>query len=311
MDIQITKLDGTSYTFSDYNINATDFIVESIEMQDIYSDTDGIHGRSFDGSKYVKRKIYVPSFFIAKNNVDYSIQRDLLFHLIQSTKPFYIREMRKPYKNNYKFKDTIAADYQVVGDNGMPIIEGYQDEFVTAKRYLVKLSNVIKPSQTYFKGNVELEFETAELPFAESIGTSLQLEKRQFDDLFSADMNIDYENEEKYKYTFNNIRSGRIFYYGNVPITQYNMYSVVSIVIGEQTENFVWSLSASKKMTITDIRLNPNDLIVYNGTMITRNGIPIIENVNLQLPKFNHGFNDFKINQTVKMIQFDMRFYDK
>lgn len=311
MDMQIIYPDGTSFTLNDYNIKVTDFMVESIEMKDSYSEIDGMHGRYYDGSTYVKRKIYVPSFFIAKNNMDYSIQRDLLYRLVQNTEPFYIREMRKPFNNNYEFKDTVAKDYQVIDDNGYPIIDGFVDDFVSAKQYLVKLSNVIKPTQKNFKGNVELEFETVELPFSESIGTSLQLQKKKFDSLFSTDMNIDYEDKAKHTFTFNNVNSGRIFYYGSAPITQRNMYSVVSIVIGKKTSKFAWSLSKSNSMTIEGIQLNPGDLIVYNGTMITKNGVPIIENVNLEFPKFSYGFNKFQINQTVRKIEFDMKFYGK
>lgn len=311
MDVQIIHTDGTSFTLNDYQIKITDFVVESMEMKESYSEVEGLHGRYYDGSTYVKRKIHVPCFFIAKNNLDYAVQRNLLYKLVQSTEPFYIREMRKPYKDNYGFKDTLSNDYQAIDDNGQPIYDQFVDDFVSAKQYLVKLSNVITPSQKHFKGNVELEFETVELPFSESIGTSLQLEKKKFDNLFSTDMNINYEDKERITYSFNNVKSGRIFYYGSVPITQHNMYSVVSIIIGQKTKQFAWSLSAANSMTIEGIQLNPGDLIVYNGIMITKNGLPIIEYVNLEFPKFEPGFNQFQINQRVKHIEFDMKFYDK
>lgn len=311
MDMQIIHKDGTSFTLNDYKINVTDFVVEGIEMKESFSEVEGLHGRYYDGSTYARRKIHVPCFFIAKNNVDYAVQRDMLYKLVQSTEPFYIREMRKPNRENYKFKDTLASDYQAVDENGKPIYDQYVDEFVSAKRYLVKLSNVITPSQKQFKGNVELEFETVELPFSESIGTSLQLEKKKLDGLFSTDMKINYVDQEKHTYSFNNVKSGRIFYYGSVPITQHNMYSVVSIIIGEKTKNFAWSLTDSNSMTIEGVQLNPGDLIVYNGTMITKNGLPIVEYVNLEFPKFKPGFNQFQINQRVRHIEFDMKFYDK
>ncbi|CPN85096.1 phi 11 orf43 [Staphylococcus aureus] len=64
-------------------------------------------------------------------------------------------------------------------------------------------------------------------------------------------------------------------------------------------------------MTIEGIQLNPGDLIVYEGNMITKNGIPIIEYVNLELPKFKYGFNKFQFNQTVRKVEFDTRFYFK
>ncbi|MFI3131197.1 phage tail domain-containing protein [Mammaliicoccus sciuri] len=311
MDMQIIRNDGTSFTLSDHHIQVSDFIVESIEMEDSYSAVDGLHGRYLDGSKYKKRKIHVLCFFEAQDNIDYAIQRDLLYRLTQDTEPFYIREMRKSKFKGYDFRDTVATDYQPVDNLGKPIIDSFVDEFVSAKRYYVKLSNVLTPVQKKFKCNVELEFETVELPFSESIGTSLDLQKKKLDNLFSTDMQINYEDREKHTYSFNNVNSGRIFYYGSVPITQHNMYSRVSIIIGEKTKNFAWSLSQSNAMTIEGIQLNPGDLIVYEGNMITKNGIPIIEYVNLELPKFKYGFNKFQFNQNVRKVEFDTRFYFK
>ncbi|EGQ3928089.1 phage tail family protein, partial [Staphylococcus pseudintermedius] len=73
MDIKITKLDGTSYHLEDYKMIVKDVIVESIEMKDDYQDYEGMHGRHLVSSLYHSRKIHVPVFFVADDNLDYAI----------------------------------------------------------------------------------------------------------------------------------------------------------------------------------------------------------------------------------------------
>lgn len=312
MDLQITKQDGSNYTLSDYNIKVSDIVIESMETNDKYTELDGTHGRHNLDSTFTKRKISVPVFFIAKNHVDYSIQRDLLFELIQSDKPFYIREMRKPHKKQYDFKDTLASDYQPVDKYGQPIYQGSEDDFVSAKRYLVKLVNVLVLEQKGFKGNVSLEFETTKLPFAESIGTSQQLHKdKTLNDLWSADMEINFDAPDMTQYTFNNLKTDSVFYYGKVPITQFNQYSVVTIILSQDTDNLSWSLSNGGTMTIKGLKLKRGDVIIYDGIRVKKNGVTITEYCNLVQPKFSYGWNKFQFNQTIASISFDMRFYYK
>nr|DAZ23492.1 MAG TPA: distal tail protein [Caudoviricetes sp.] len=311
MDIEITKLNGTTYRLSDFKIQVSDVIVERIEMNDKYQDFEGIHGRHLINSVYHKRKIMVPVFFIAEDNVDYTIQRNLLYELVQDTQPFWIRELRKFNKNSYQFKNTLAEDYQEVDDYQNPIVEDIVDEYVSAKRYLVKLTNVLNPKQKHFKCNVELEFETTKLPFAESVSTSLNLNKQLLNTEWSSDMDIDLNVKNKQTYIFENVKVGEVYYHGSIPNNQFNMYNKVKIVIGKPTTEFSWSLSKGSVMTIKDIKLVPGDVIQYNGTEITKNGLSIVRYTNIEMPEFYPGYNKFSLNQSVKRIEFDMRFYSK
>ncbi|WP_267920064.1 phage tail domain-containing protein [Staphylococcus haemolyticus] len=147
LDIEITKLNGDNYRLSDYGINVKDVVVENIESEDKFQDYEGIHGRHLISSVYRKRKILVPVFFIARDNIDYSLQRNLLYELVQDINPFWIRELRKSKKDNYIFKDTVASEYQIVDKNQNPVYQNNTDQFVTAKRYLVKLTNILNPTQ--------------------------------------------------------------------------------------------------------------------------------------------------------------------
>lgn len=306
MDVQITKLDGTSYFLSDYDIHVLDFVVESMEYEDKYAKIDGLHGRYLVDSVFVKRKIAIPCLFVTDNNSDYVKQRTLLYSIVQDTEPFYIRELRKRDKNQYHFHDTVAADLA----DSMDDAEHFE-QFVDGKRYLVKLSNVLKPTQTKFSGRVELEFETVKLPFAESIGTSNDLEKREHNGMWSEDMKINFDDLSYTRYTFEHVNAGDIYYHGNVALDQFNMYAFVTIVVGERTDYFKWSLNDGAVMFIRGITLNSGDIITYDGVRVYCNGESVLNYAGIEIPRFKPGFNHFKFNQLVAYVNFDMRFYFK
>ena len=313
MDIEIVKNDGTSYFLESYDIIVKDVIVESMETKDTYQDYESLHGRYLLNSVYLKRKIHVPVFFESDNNVDYALQRSLLYELVQDNKPFYLREMRRYEKVSYDFRNTTSDDYQPIDERGKPMneTEDQYNNFVTAKKYLVKLTNVLSPEQKNFKGSVTLEFETVGLPFAESIGTSLELHKQTISDSWSADMDIDLEDTSKQKYIFENVSSGNVYYHGTVPNNQHNMYKVVRIIIGQNTNNFSWTLGTGNVMTLKGLNLKSGDVIVYDGLKIMKNSQSVVKYSNIEMPALNPGFNKFQFNQKIKKVEFDVKFYSK
>lgn len=73
--------------------------------------------------------------------------------------------------------------------------------YTSGKQYQVKCSSVITPDN---KGNVinfDLVFETIEIPFAESIGTSLDLENKPKKALWSNDMLVPFDEESEKEHT--------------------------------------------------------------------------------------------------------------
>ena len=60
--------------------------------------------------------------------------------------------------------------------------------YTSGKQYQVKCSSVITPENKGKVINFDLVFETIEIPFAESIGTSLDLENKPNKALWSNDM---------------------------------------------------------------------------------------------------------------------------
>ncbi|HHD0900715.1 TPA: phage tail family protein, partial [Staphylococcus aureus] len=77
------------------------------------------------------------------------------------------------------------------------------------------------------------------------------------------------------------------------------------------TNDFQWSLSGSDLMRVNGIDFKPGDVLEYNGLKIVKNGRSVVNESNLSLPVFLPGFNEFRFNQNVKKVEFDMRFYSK
>jgi len=153
MDVEITKQNGKIFKLSDYDIIVRDFIVGSIEILPTYSEIEGRHGHVNMGATYGTRVISVPFYFKANDLLDYPLLRDLLFELTVDTEPFYVRELRRE------------------------VFQGDDNKYVGGKRYLVRLVNSFDIEQTYKYGFGELSFETTDLPFAESVGTTQDIQE--------------------------------------------------------------------------------------------------------------------------------------
>ena len=157
MDVEITKKNGESFRLSEYDVQAQDFNVSSIELLPTYGSIEGRSGAVDYGADYGGRTISVPFYLRAYDMHDYPLLRDELFSLVTTKESFYIRELRRPSEFT-------------------PCDDGYDDRYVGGKRYLVRLSNVIDLDQQRTYGFGEMVFETTELPFAESIGTSADID---------------------------------------------------------------------------------------------------------------------------------------
>lgn len=172
MDVRIDKENGESFTFEEHNILVKDFIVSSIPLDSTYDDMEGRNGTVDHGATYGSRTITVPFELRSHDLMDYPLLRDVLFGLVLDTESFHIREMRRPKKLAYCFVDTNEpAKMNPETDN----------QLVGGKRYLVRLQNTFDLEQIELDGEGELIFETTELPFAESIGTTKDIHENGID----------------------------------------------------------------------------------------------------------------------------------
>lgn len=316
MDIEIKKKNGKKCTLGDFGFKVTNVNIESTERETQWETKENTSGRILLSSQYRKRIITVDCFVVSTKLNDNPRLRDEFYALTNDLEPFYIRELRRSRDLNYRFIQPLEDDYQEIDDYNNLVLnhEPFNDNYyVNGRQYQVICSDVISPEENRKKINFSLKFETAEIPFAESIGTSLDLEKRPDKELWSNDMNIPFdENDSLRTYTFNGLYNSAVYYHGNVANNQSNLYKKVTIVLGtdiKATDSFVFSLGTRDIMTIKGINLKKNDKIVYDGTQTYRNGVPINNESSGAQPKFVPGWNEFEFNHFVKSVQFDMKFY--
>src|SRR5690625_4724093 len=225
MDVEITKANGSSYRLSDHDVVIRDFVVSSIEMRPAYNEVDGRHGYVDMGATYGSRTIRIPFYIDAHDLLDVALLRDKLFELVTDVDSFYIRELRRS-----KYAPMHVCDDGETDD--------YGDKYVGGKRYKVRLtSTAFEIEQMFTYGFGEMVFETTDLPFSESIGTTADIDSNGVnadDELWSYGMGLtsDYrEDDDPLKYTIH-AKEGeyfRIYNAGNVVVHPFQMDLKITI----------------------------------------------------------------------------------
>src|SRR5690625_1300705 len=246
MDVEITKKNGESFKLSEYDIQAQDFNVSSIELMPTYGSIEGRSGAVDYGADYGSRTISVPFYLRAYDMHDYPLLRDELFAMVASRESFYIRELRR------------TSEFTTCDD-------GYDDEYVGGKRYLVRLSNVIDLDQQRTYGFGEMVFETTELPFAESIGTSADIDNPELIPLIPDLWEQGYINNATGGHVSNSTTLRTKDYYPLKPNTEYSLqtsgnYEIVLVQfdINKNALGTSNSIYADKDFGLVDIKSHEN-----------------------------------------------------
>ena len=289
MDVEITKKNGGSFRLSEYDIQAQDFNVSSIELMPTYGSIEGRSGAVDYGADYGSRTISVPFYLRAYDMHDYPLLRDELFSLVTTKESFYIRELRRP------------SEFTTCDD-------GYDDEYVGGKRYLVRLSNVINLDQQRTYGFGEMVFETTELPFAESIGTTAYIDKHGLlysQELWSYGMGLSYD-EETHKYT-HNTKTFRIYNAGNVEeLDPFEMDLKITV----EGINGPYELKNETTGDVFKYTGSNSGKLLLDGPNVTLNGLQAFRDTNRRYITLAPGWNTFTQSQN-KKVSFDFRFYYK
>lgn len=297
MDVQITKKNGESFTFEQFDILVKDFIVSSIPLESEYGKVEGSNRNNDYGSTYGTRTITVPFVIRAYDLMDFPLLRDVLFELVNDTESFYIREMRRPKKLSYAFVDPSEP---------AKMDESSKNQFVGGKRYLVRLQNTFDIEQIEKDGEGELVFETTELPYAESIGTTKDIDQHGINydsELWGYGMGL-LNDDESHKYT-HNTSTFKIYNAGNIP--EHHPFELdLKITIRGANQGY----ELKNKTTGDVFRFNekPNGTIVLDGPNVTDNGLQSFRKTNHEFITLAPGWNEFEqsANATVSL---DFRFY--
>lgn len=293
MDVEITKTDGQIVRFSDINVVVRDFRVSSAEIRSIYNDVEGRHGSIDAGATFGKRSIVVPFYFKSADYHSYALNRDDLFRLVSDTEPFYVREMRRHI-------------YQS-GDN----------KYVGGKRYKVRLSSEFDVEQMFKYGFGEILFETTDLPFAESIGTTADIQRNGInagDGLWGFGMGLEAVDDAlKYSHTSTTGEIFRIFNAGDVSIHPFDQELKITISNVEgSTERFQITNHTNGSRSRINVPLKSTDKVIYDGPKVTRNGLEFLRDTRKDFIELSPGWNEFEIYYCDSAtIEFDFRFYYK
>ncbi|PFD89229.1 phage tail protein [Bacillus thuringiensis] len=293
MDVQITRLNGQTMKLSEINVHAQDFRVGSMEIRPTYLDVEGANGRIHTGSTYGVRTITVPFYFKGQDLLDVAMIRDKLFEVITSVEPFYVRELRR-------------LEYQN-GDN----------LFVGGKRYKVNVASAIDIDQQLKYGFGELEFETADLPFAESIGKSSDIQRDGIDissGLWGSGMGIIVDPaSHKYKHNVVPGQQYKIYNPGNISVHPFEQEMKITISnVAGSTAGFMLKNHTNLSTATISVPLYVSDTIVYDGPNIRRNGLEFLRNTKKDFIELAPGWNTLEVfNCTSATLEFDFRFYYK
>lgn len=307
MDMEITRASGETILLSAEGAQVDDFIVQSIEKEATYETIPGVHGRLDGGAMYRKRTINVPMHFDAYDLLDVPLQRRALYALLNSNEPFYIRELRRPNKEQYAFTE--------IGEE--PTQEPDTDDvYVGGVRYWVRLANVLEPEQTDQNEGLyvamELEFETVEKPFAESIGTTGDI----IDDngvlmsseLWAIGMNLNTEEgADRYKHTAS---THRVWSPCDVPIDSFTYDWEIRITAKESISQLTFIDDYGHEMIIKRTMQAGDVISISRGMVRMNDSVNITSDViRKSYPAMRPGWNTFQITGGSVEVLYDFRFY--
>jgi hypothetical protein len=276
MNVIITRLDGTTYSLADYGIKTLDFAVDALTPRTITEEIEGRDGLIELGTTYDARKIRASFYFRAYDGPDFPLLRNEIFRMFASRESFYVIDDREP-----------------------------------GKRWLVKSNGFSVEQLMANKGRFDVEF-TALMPFAESVGTTLN--PFTFDaELWQIGQGLAVDNDMVYEhYSTTNFR---IYNAGDITIDPRVFPLLIEFsgyCLGLEIENLttgdVWIYNGTAGV---------NDVIQLDGVRALKNGVSIFTETNRQLITLAPGWNDFKIDRGLTqesegspfVIRFDFRFY--
>lgn len=296
MDVEITKMSGDSFRLSEHDVTVQDFNVGSVPVSGIYGTLEGRSGTVDYGADFGQRSISVPFFMKANDFADYPLLRDELFSLVVSRDPFYIREMRR---ETYGSINGCGSD-----DDG--------DRFVGGKRYKVRISGTFDIDQRFRYGFGELSFETTDLPFAESIGTTQDIQSGGITTdpaIWGFGMGLIADDESLvYSHTG---RSFRIYNAGNVGVHPFEQSLKItnSNVNGSSNSFELRNNTNGTSFKVTE-GVTSAQTIIIDGANITSNGLQYLRKTNRRYIELDAGWNEFTIiGANSADVAFDFRFY--
>lgn len=299
MDVEIMKKDGSKYRLSDFGV-VYDFVVGSIRMENYDDSVVGRHGKLDFGSNYIDRVIKVPMKFKHGEMHNYAHLRDELYGVLTDVESYYIREMRRPRRLEYEFIDFGQTPKWK---------EQTENEYVDGKQFLVRMTSELEPEQLYNGGEIEIEFTTTELPFAETIYTTKYLNDfgfREAQNKFGVAENINQDyTKSVYTTTYFEVWNG-----GNVTVEPEVMELNIELLNAVTSGFRIVNKSTNEEFRYTG-RLNYSTLLI-NGVQVHTGVINRLRDTSRTFISLKPGINQIEITGvSYDQISFDFKYYYK
>lgn len=307
-DVEIYK-DKQHYYISDnpftkQMLRVVSYDVKGAGYNRSFSNIDRVNGRFHNSTTELKKTVEMKLRFNVQKIEHASFLKARLQELLRGQ--YYLRELAAS-ETEIKFENIFEPK------NQQPTLE-----YVDGRQIYVGLVNEISFDTTQITGEIDIEFETIELPYFESIGysTDLEKEKGNINKWGSVDSNIFDEGDASRKYTFTNLKIGEVYYGGSVPINQFNQDSVVELVLGEDISEddkpglTFYITNGSNAIKISGLDIKTGDVIRFDGIHTYRNKIRIDDyNQTKTQPVLVPGWNTFHSTKTLQKIKFKHKRY--
>ncbi|MEA0563269.1 phage tail domain-containing protein [Lysinibacillus irui] len=281
-------------------------LIRPIDQKASSVDVDGRPGVVRESVNHGSRVIILSIMFIASDELDFALRRDKLFSIFSDLEPFYIYEGRPTYKTStYEFE----LPGQTWGQNSqLPT----NIEILKGKRYKVIRTNMNEVEQNGLIGKVDIEFETYQLPYAESPGTTL--DERTFDkEIWQTGQGLVAVDPTTLKYVFQDETSFQVYNAGDVPLKT-NLRDMLfeiefwgsstNLSITNVTNGTQWQYNGSS---------NADDVIkLETPTRFTKKKNSIFKDTNKKILILEPGWNTIQISGATQfLILFRFKFYYK
>lgn len=278
--------------------------ISTPELVTEFNRIDGMAGRVLSHASHEKVVIEAEIEFNFSFEAQYPMLRDRIQSIVSGTEPFYIREI---VPEHIEVKPELPGETQ--GPMKLPTMR-----YADGKQYLVIGAGSTSFEQVSLTGTGTVTFETARLPYAESIGTSMIINNNGVmttDNLWSMGMGLlmQEKNKETWIYKYSNVPTFNIFNPGHVPINDYKQYCKIKLTARQSASSIRLTDRYGRTFVITRT-INSGDVIVINQPYVTVNDATAIQDTNYVFPYIDSGYNTFKIEGiSAYDIEFDFRFY--
>lgn len=255
-------------------VTPLDIFISSIQKERELEEMEGKSGSIDYGFVYKEREIELKLLLKANDTQDYRLIRDETYDVLE--RMYYVSEEYQPGK----------------------VYHVHVDESYIPERYA-------ENNQTH--AEVEVECVMPDLPFAESIGTTQQIDEDGLlysDDLWQYGMGLEYEKEAQ-KYTHRRLEFA-IYNAGNVPIHPFDQkltimlrnigkgYTLINETTGDKFE-YTGRVTGDFKL---------------DGANMTMKGLQSFRDTNRNYISLAPGWNHFNQNKA-KITEWDFKFYYK